>query len=127
MKYERTSRSQETEYYQSVLDYTALKPVKEIDDVPNYQNWLRGGNKSFNKTVTQTYRIESDWVTQDEVDFLGAIPESPSVWGYIDGATNPVTVKVNNLDYTYKFVKQEKLVQASFDLTFTKVQQKQTV
>ena len=127
MKYERTSRSQETEYYQSVLDYTALKPVKEIDDDPNYQNWLRGGNKSFNKTVTQTYRIESDWVTQEDVDFLGAIPESPSVWGYIDGATNPVTVKVNNLDYTYKFVKQEKLVQASFDLTFTKVQQKQTV
>ncbi len=127
MKYERTSLSQESEYYQSVMDYSALKPVKEIADSINYQNWLRGGNKSYNKNVTQTYRIESDWVTQDEVDFLGGVPESPSVWAYIDGATNPVTVKVNNLDYTYKFVKQEKLVQASFDLTFTKIQQKQTV
>ena len=88
-------------------------------------NWMRGGAKSFNKVVTRTFTIQSDWLTQEYVDFLGAIPESPSVWAYIGDEVNPYTVIVQKADYTYKNIEQVKMVQGTFVCKITKTQPKQ--
>ena len=80
-----------------------------------------------NKVVTNNFAIQTDYLLQDEVDYLGAISESPSVWAYIGDDPTPYTVTVNTISYNYKLVKQVKLVQAIYDLTYTKTQQKQNL
>ena len=128
MKYEKSTSSTESEYYQSELNWSGLRPVV-YDNGTNdtNENWQRGGNKSYNRNVTESFLIESNWLDQSKVDFLGYIAESPSVWAYIGTNPIPYTVKIDNPSYSYKLVKQEKLVQASFNLTYTKLQQKQNL
>jgi len=64
-------------------------------------------------------------LTQDQVDFLGYISQSPDVLAYVGDTGTPMTVKVLTIDYAYRLVKQVKLIQATYNLQYTKVQQKQ--
>jgi hypothetical protein len=127
MFYEKKTNSKEENWNQTQLRWNSTTPVALDTDPDTTSNWLRGGNKSFNKVVTTSAQIQSDWLLQDEVDFLGDIPASPSVWAYIADEPIPYTVTVNSLDYTYKTIKQVKMAQATFDLTLTKTQQKQNL
>ena len=127
MFYEKTTSSAEETYNQLGLRWSATTPVV-LDTEPNTEsNWQRGGNKSFNKTIVTTMEIQSDWLLQEQVDFLGGIPESPSVWAYISDDPTPITVSVRNLEYKYKNVRQNKLVQVALTLTETKLQTKQNL
>lgn len=123
--YEKTTNSPDTKYFQTPLNWSSALPVATTGN--QTENWLRGGNKSFNKNVTQTFSVQTDWLLQDDVDLLAGIAESPQVWIYIGTDITPYTVNVSNVNYTYKNVEQTKLVQASYDLTYTKVQQKQNM
>jgi hypothetical protein len=109
------------------LDWSGTSPIPTTGNTNLSPLWIRGGNKSFNKTVTSTFAIQSDWLLQEEVNYLAGIAESPSVWAYIGEEETPYTVEINNFAYTYQNVKQRKLVQASFDMTWTKTQQKQNM
>ena len=125
MFFEKTTDSPGEVYQQTDLNWSGTTPVALSSAADKTANWLRGGDKSFNKVVNTVYKIESDWITQAEMDFLGAIPESPQVWAYIGQDPEPYTVQISNLSYTYKLIKQVKLAQASFDMRFTKIQPKQ--
>lgn len=126
MFYEMTSSSKEETYSVTPLNWSGNYPVV-VDAYPanTSPNWLRGGSKSFNKVVERTFTIQSDWLTQAEVDLLGQIPESPSVWAYIGSEPIPYTIIITKADYTYKNIKQTKLVQATFECKMTKTQPKQ--
>lgn len=127
MFYEKTSTSAGQVYSQAPIDWSSTTPVA-VDGTSNQTgNWMNGGNKSFNKVVSRKFSIQSNWLLQDQIDFLGAVSESPSVWAYIGDNPIPYTVTVDNADYTYKNVKQTKLIQASFNCTITKTQQKQNL
>ena len=126
MFYELTSNSPEETYTQTQLNWNSTTPVS-INPTDSYLNWQRGGKKSINKYVNKKFKIESDWVTQKEMDFLGAIAESPSVWAYIGEDPTPYTINVTNSEYTYKNIKQTKLTQVSFQCEMTRVQQKQNL
>ena len=125
MFYELTSSSTEQTYSQNPLSWNSTTPVVTNKTANTSPNWMRGGAKSFNKVVNRTFTIQSDWLTQEYVEFLGAVPESPSVWAYIGDESNPYTVIVDKADYTYKNVKQIKMVQATFVCKITKTQPKQ--
>lgn len=135
--YEKTTNTQSQYWSQSVLDYSYKYPYggENTSTINNFGGvWLRGGEQSVNRTTTTTYRIQSDWVKQEEMNFLGTIPESSQVWAYLDqsnqasaGSLQPVTVKITNLNYSYKLIKQVKLAQVSFDMTYTKIDQKQNI
>ena len=125
--YNKTSTSDEAKYNQTQLRWGYTTPVALDTDADQTSNWQRGGDKSFNKTVTRKITISSDWLLQDQVDYLGAIPESPSVWAYVGTDPIPYTVIVNSLDYSYQTIKQVKVAIATFDMTITKTQQKQNL
>ena len=126
MFYEQSSNSIEKNYNQSTMNWNQATPVViPGNSIDSSSNWRRGGNKSFNKNVVRRFTIQSDYLDQEKVDFLSAVPESPSVWAYIGTQSVPYTVTVTNTEYTNKYVKQQKLVQVSFDCTLTKTQQKQ--
>jgi len=124
--YEKTTNSKQKKYSQPSLDWSNwLEPIATTSDKTG--NWLRGGNKIFNKTITTQIKMQSDWLSQEQVDFLGNIPESSSVWAYIGDVERPYTVSVDNLVYSYKTVKQEKLVLVTIEATLTKINIKQTI
>jgi hypothetical protein len=125
MFYEQTSSSTEDTYSQNPLNWNSTVPVVTNKNGNTSLNWMRGGAKSFNKVVNRTFTIQSDWLTQDKVNFLGQVPESPSVWAYIGDVATPYTIIIDKADYTYKNVKQTKLVQATFVCKMTKTQPKQ--
>ena len=125
--YNKSTNSQGDVYNQTQLRWGSTTPVALDTDADTTSNWQRGGDKSFNKTVTSKISIQSDFITQDYVDFLGAIPESSSVWAYVGTDPIPYTVIIDSLDYTFTNIRQVKLAQASFDMTITKTQQKQNL
>jgi hypothetical protein len=125
MFYELTSASTEDTYSQNPLNWNSTEPVVTNKTSNTSPNWMRGGSKSFNKVVNRTFTIQSDWLTQEYVDYLGAVSESPSVWAYIGTAATPYTVIVDKAEYTYKNIKQVKMVQATFVCKMTKTQPKQ--
>ena len=126
MFYQKVTNSATSEYFQTPLNWSGVRPVAvQGTDTNLAPNYMRGGSKSFNKTVTQTMEIQTDWLTQDQVDFLGYISQSPDVLIYVGDTPTPMTVKVMTIDYTYRLIKQVKLTQAIYNLQFTKVQQKQ--
>jgi len=127
MFYEKKTSSPGDTWYQNPIDWTAQTPYALSTDADKTRNWLRGGEKSFGKTVQTSFQIQTDFLPQETVDALAQIPESSSVWAYIGDATNPVTIQITNVEDTYANVKQRKLVQATMDCVITKVQPKQNM
>jgi hypothetical protein len=129
MFYEQTTSSPGETWYENPINWNSLStPYPASTDFNAYNVWLRGGMKSFGKTVVTRFTIQTDWILQETVDALAAIPESPSVWAYIGtDATEPVTIQVTSIDYVYTNVKQQKLVQATMECEVTKTQSKQNM
>jgi len=134
--YEKSTDTTAESYSQPNYQYSLTTPVRTGND--KTYNWNTGGTKSFNRNTEITMKIESDWVTQEELDYLGALPESPDVIAYVgdtvEGAVPgqaaqevPYTVQITNLKYDYKLIKQVKLTQVSFDMTYTKLNKKQDI
>ena len=127
MFYEKATSTSGEGWNQTQLNWSGTTPVALDTDANTTGNWLRGGDKAFNQVVTTTAEIQTDWLTQEQVDFLGDIPASPQVWAYIGKDKTPYTVKLTTPDYTYKTIKQVKMAQATFQMTYTKTQQKQNL
>jgi hypothetical protein len=125
--YQKSTNSPSTPYYQTPLNWSSTLPVVPEGSANTTPNWQRGGNKQFNKVVNTVFQAETDFLLQEDIDFLGGIYESPSVWIYIGTDPTPYTVDVLSIDYSYRTVKQEKLVQAVVELAYTKVQPKQNM
>ena len=123
MLYEKSTSTTQEGYSQTNLNWSGLTPVVMSGNTVN--NWLRGGDKLFNKNIITEFIAQSDWLLQNEVDFLSGIADSPSVWCYIGDNDTPYTVVVTDTSYTYKNVKQNKLVQATYKCRLTKIQNRQ--
>lgn len=127
MFYEKTTKSKAEVYNQIPLNWSSSTPVNSSSSSTPFENYMRGGDKVYNKTVNSEFQIQSNWLTQDYVDFLAEVSQSPSVWAYIGDEDIPTTVVIDNVEYTYKNVKQTKLVQATFTCRVTKNQVKQSL
>lgn len=132
MFWEEGNKSEQTIYNRASLDWSGSSPINKTDPSENY---MRGGDKIVNKVTTTNFTIQTDWLTQGEIEGLGQIASSPLVWiiapyrlsqtSYAIPAIStgvPIPVVIENLDYTYKNVKQTKLVQASFNGRFSQPQ-----
>ena len=71
-----------------------------------------------------SFKITTDWLTQEQTDLLEGLQMSPQVLAYIhygDAFNNdfPYQVNVKQAAYATKNVRQTKLVQATFDVEVT--------
>jgi hypothetical protein len=122
---EKTISTSQQNYTQEQMNWNLNTPVPALGSTPPINNLgIRGGQKSYNKDATTTRKIQSDWLTQEQIDLLEGLQKSPQVMAYIHDPNNslsddyPYTVNVSNTSYTTKNVRQVKLVQASFDITY---------
>lgn len=110
---EETLDAKGKEYYQPEVLWSNTTPVITSGD--KTQNWLHGGSKSYNKTSTTKWTIMTDWLTQDEVDFLKETVQSSQVWAYIGQQDFPYTGKIVETSYTVKTVKMVKMFKVTFN------------
>ena len=110
---EETLDTTRNEYYQPEILWSNTTPVITSGD--KTQNWLHGGNKSYNQTSITKWTIMSDWLTQEEVDFLKEIVQSPQHWAYIGQEDFPYTGKIVETSYTVKTIKMVKMFKLTFN------------
>ena len=125
MLYEKTTNSESDSWSQTNVNWDGqyAYPLTQNGDW-----WLRGGPKTFNKVVKTSYVLQTDWLSQAEVDFLGQIPESSQVWAYVgQNVDQPESIKITNVEYTYSTVAQQKLVQVTLECEYSKPQPKQNL
>jgi hypothetical protein len=110
------------------MNWSATTPVRLTTPVQDTtDNWLRGGTRSYNKSVNTTYTITTDWLTQDEVELIKNAVKSPQVWGYIGQEDFPYTAKIKETNYVVKTIKQVKMYTVTFNVEFSTEQTMQTI
>lgn len=125
MKAEETINAGSDDFYQTEVNWSATTPVQLTDDTT--QNWLRGGVRQYNRAVRTKWQITSDFLTQEQVEFLKGIVKSSQTWVYIGQEDFPYTCKVSEESYTVKTIKQVKLYTANFVLEFSTEQSMQNI
>ncbi len=123
MKAEETVDTTGQDFYQTEVDWSATTPVVLSNDTT--QNWLKGGVRQYNKSVRRKWTITSDFLTQDQVEFLKGVVMSSQNWVYIGQDDFPYTCKVSEQSYTVKTIKQIKLYTANFTLELSTEQSMQ--
>jgi hypothetical protein len=122
---EKSVDSAQQDWYQSEVNWSSTTPVELSGDTT--QNWLRGGVRQYNKTVNTKWTITSDFLTQDDVELLKGIVESPQTWIYIGTDDFPYTCKVTENSYTVKTIKMVKLFTATFNVEISTIKSMQTI
>lgn len=131
---EKTINTKQDTYAQEQMDWSLSRPVPALNDSLIIRNLgVRGGNKALNKVVTTTRKIQTDWLTQEQVNLLEGLQKSVQVLAYIHDDNNTLsdyyayTCQVSNAAYTTKNIRQQKLVQVTFDLTYVMSQNMQNL
>jgi hypothetical protein len=131
---EKTINTKQDTYAQEQMDWSSARPVPSLNNSPIIRNLgVKGGNKTLNKTITTTRKIQTDWLTQEEVNLLEGLQKSVQVLAYIHDPNNTLsdyyayTCQVSNAGYTIKNVRQQKLIQMTFDLTYSMGQNMQNL
>jgi hypothetical protein len=120
---EKSITSKQEVYTQEQMDWSGSTPVPLNNNSYIIGNLgVKGGDKPYNKQIETSYKIQTDWLTQEEVNLLESLQKSPQVLAYIHDPNNPISdyyaysAMVTNSSYTVKNVRQTKLYQGSFDL-----------
>ena len=108
------------QYYQAEMNWSGLTPV--VTSGNTSANWLKGGNKHYNKSVSTRWTIQSDFLSQTEVDFLKNIVKSSQIWAYLGDQDWPYTCKVVETSYTVKTIKMVKMFTATFNIELSTTQ-----
>ena len=122
---EETVDAASKNYYQPEVDWSSLTPVKTSGD--QTQNWLKGGSRHYNRIIKNHWTITSDYLTQEQVNFLQNLVLSPQVWFYVGEDDFPYTCTIKETSYTTKTIKQVKLFTATFNVEVSTDRTMQTV
>jgi hypothetical protein len=123
---EKETKTTNSNYYQETMDWSGYAPVAANITNPNYNLQTKGGNVIYNKQAMTSWTLNTDWLTQDEVNLLEGLQKSSNVIAYFnDTAYNqyaPQSVTIGQTSYKTKNIKQIKMVQAEFEINLTHVQ-----
>jgi hypothetical protein len=121
---EPTNDSSYESYGQNQVAWSNYIPVPQLSS--NYPPLgtlpIQGGDKVYNKTVTTKWTVQTDWLSQEQVELLQGCQKSPQVLAYIHDEANPISdafpysVTITDKSYTTKLVKQNKLTTVTLTL-----------
>jgi hypothetical protein len=118
--FEKQTTTTNGNYYQEAMNWSALKPVTENVTNPNFNLQTKGGEVIYNKQAMTSWTLNTDWLTQDEVNLLEGLQKSSNVIAYFnDNPYNvlvPYSVRIGQTSYKTKNIKQVKLVQGEFEI-----------
>ena len=117
---EKETSTTNDNYYQETMNWSELSPVPTYVSIPAYTLQTKGGDVIYNKQAMTSWTLNTDWLTQDEVNLLEGLQKSSNVIAYFnDSAYNvavPYSVRIGQTSYKTKNIKQVKLVQGEFEI-----------
>jgi len=123
---EKDTSTTNSNYYQETMNWSELSPVPTYVTIPAYTLQTKGGEVIYNKQAMTSWTLNTDWLTQDEVNLLEGLQKSSNVIAYFnDSAYNvavPYSVRIGQTSYKTKNIKQVKLVQGEFEIFLNQVQ-----
>jgi hypothetical protein len=123
---EKETKTTNSNYYQETMDWSGYSPVTANITNPNYNLQTKGGNIIYNKQAMTSFVLNTDWLTQDEVNLLEGLQKSSNVIAYFNDTTYnvlvPQSVTIGQTSYKTKNIKQVKMVQAEFEINLNHVQ-----
>lgn len=123
---EKETSTTNSNYYQETMDWSGLTPVTPNLTNPNYNLQTKGGDVIYNKQASTSWTLNTDWLTQDEVNLLEGLQKSSNVIAYFNDTPYnvlvPQSVRIGQTSYKTKNVKQVKLVQGEFEIFLNQVQ-----
>lgn len=117
-------------YTQEQINWSGGVPVPQLGGVyPPFGTLpTKGGDKIFNKVAGTTWKLTTDWLSQEDVELLQGLQKSPQIIAYIHDDSNsisdffPYYGKVKGASYDVKLVKQNKLTTVTVELELSQVQ-----
>ena len=123
---EKETKTTNSNYYQETMDWAGYSPLLTNIWNPNYNLQTRGGDVIYNKQAMTSWTLNTDWLTQDEVNLLEGLQKSSNVIAYFNDTTYnqyaPQSVHIGQASYKTKNIKQVKMVQAEFEIMLNHVQ-----
>jgi hypothetical protein len=123
---EKETSTTNDNYYQETMNWSELSPVPTYVSIPAYTLQTKGGEVIYNKQAMISWTLNTDWLTQDEVNLLEGLQKSSNVIAYFnDSAYNvavPYSVRIGQTSYKTKNIKQVKLVQGEFEIFLNQTQ-----
>ncbi len=74
-------------------------------------NPSRWGTTVFNVDLQNTWTASTDWITEEQSDWLRSMFASPSVFAYLPGRSQPVAVTITDANYSVETYARQKLFQ----------------
>jgi hypothetical protein len=123
---EKDTTTTNDNYYQESMNWSSLKPVTENVTNPNFNLQTKGGEVIYNKQAMTSWTLNTDWLTQDEVNLLEGLQKSSNVIAYFNDTPYnilvPYSVRIGQTSYKTKNIKQVKLVQGEFEIFLNQTQ-----
>jgi len=123
---EKETKTTNSNYYQETMNWSSTTPVNMNANNPNFDLQTRGGNIIYNKQAMTSFMLNTDWLTQDEVNLLEGLQKSSNVIAYFNDTTYnqyaPQSVTIGQTSYKTKNIKQVKMVQVEFEINLNHVQ-----
>jgi len=123
---EKDTSTTNDNYYQETMNWSSLKPVTENVTNPNFNLQTKGGEVIYNKQAMTSWTLNTDWLTQDEVNLLEGLQKSSNVIAYFNDTPYnvlvPYSVRIGQTSYKTKNIKQVKLVQGEFEIFLNQTQ-----
>jgi hypothetical protein len=117
---EKQTSTTNDNYYQESINWSNTTPVNPGVTNPNFNLQTKGGEVIYNKQAMTSWTLNTDWLTQDEVNLLEGLQKSSNVIAYFnDNPYNvlvPYSVRIGQTSYKTKNIKQVKLVQGEFEI-----------
>jgi hypothetical protein len=123
---EKETKTTNSNYYQETMDWAGYTPVTPNVNYANYNLQTKGGDIIYNKQAMTSFVLNTDWLTQNEVNLLEGLQKSSNVIAYFNDTPYnqyaPQSVHIGQASYKTKNVKQVKMVQAEFEIMLNHVQ-----
>jgi hypothetical protein len=123
---EKETKTTNSNYYKETMDWSAYTPVAPSITNPNFNLQTKGGDVIYNKQAMTSWTLNTDWLTQDEVNLLEGLQKSSNVIAYFNDTPYnqyaPQSVHIGQASYKTKNIKQVKMVQAEFEIMLNHVQ-----
>lgn len=123
---EKETKTTNSNYYQETMDWAGYTPVTPNLTNPNYNLQTKGGDIIYNKQAMTSWTLNTDWLTQDDVNLLEGLQKSSNVIAYFNDTPYnvlvPQSVHIGQASYKTKNIKQVKMVQAEFEIMLNQVQ-----
>jgi len=124
--FEKQTSTTNDNYYQESINWSNTTPVNPGVTNPNYNLQTKGGEVIYNKQAMTSWTLNTDWLTQDEVNLLEGLQKSSNVIAYFNDTPYnvlvPYSVRIGQTSYKTKNIKQVKLVQGEFEIFLNQTQ-----